>query len=295
MATAMAGYTLNDAITKSLTDTPNAGQIMGIRGLFGSVLIGLLAWQQGALDMRWLRQPMVWLRALADIIGSLAFLMALANMPLANVSAVLQSLPLAVTMGAALFFREPVGWRRWLAIAIGFSGVMIIVRPGFEGFNIYALYALACVACSAMRDLITRRLPAEIPSLAVSAVTAFAITAGGMLLIVPMGGWVPMPAGDIGALFVASALLLVGYHFIVVAMRQGEISFVAPFRYTALLWAIGLGWLMFGDLPDGGMIAGAAIVIVTGIYTLYRERRGRALKPSEPEAAILTPVGPDNK
>lgn len=213
-------------------------------------------------------------------------------LPLANVSAVLQALPLAVTMGAALFLAEPVGWRRWLAILSGFGGVMIIIRPGFEGFNAYALLALVTVTFCAVRDLATRRIPDEIPSLLVSVTTAIAVTIGGGVLIVPFGGWTPVEAGEVGLLFAAAVLLLFGYQFIIMSMREGDISFVAPFRYTALLWAILLGFLIFGDVPDAAMIAGSMIVVGSGLYTLYRERKvGTALPAAESTGPAMAPDG----
>ena len=177
MAISMAGFTANDAITKSVSAEMSMAQIMFVRGFFATVLIALLAWRGGALrNMRALLSPMVGLRAASEVFATIAFLVALAHLPLANVSAILQALPLAVTMGAALVLSEPVGWRRWLAIAVGFSGVMVIVRPGFEAFNAYSISALCCVLFCAVRDLATRRIEAEVPSLFVSTVTAAAVT-----------------------------------------------------------------------------------------------------------------------
>jgi drug/metabolite transporter (DMT)-like permease len=292
MAVSMAGFTVNDVITKTMVAEMNQGQVMLVRGLFATVLIAALAWHQGALKLpRQAAHPMVALRIFCELFGTVTFLVALARMPLANVSAVLQALPLAVTMGAALFLGEPVGWRRWLAIAVGFTGVLVIVRPGFEGFTVYSLVALGSVAFCAVRDLATRRIPSEVPTLLVSTVTAGAVTIAGMVLIVPMGGWTPMSASQTGMLAGAAVLLLVGYQFIIMAMRLGEISFVAPFRYTALLWAILLGYLVFDDLPDLPMIIGAAIVICSGLYTLYRERKVGAQRPA---ATSTTPaMAPD--
>jgi drug/metabolite transporter (DMT)-like permease len=291
MAISMAGFTANDAITKSVATSMNMGQVMLVRGLFASMLIALLAWHQGALRApRQSLHPLLGLRVAGEVGGTVTFLIALANLPLANVSAVLQALPLAVTMGAALFLGEPVGWRRWLAIAAGFFGVMVVVRPGFEGFNAYSLLALLCVGCCAVRDLATKRIPPAIPSLLVSTATALAVTVCGALLVVPMGGWSPLTPANVGLLALAAVLLLVGYHFIIKSMREGEISFIAPFRYTALLWAILLGYLIFTDVPDIAMIAGAAIVVGSGLYTLYRERMVGVCKPAaESTNAIMAP------
>ncbi|MBX3530824.1 MAG: DMT family transporter [Rhizobiaceae bacterium] len=293
MAVSMFGFTINDTISKSLTDEMNAGQLMFVRGAFATLFIVLLAWQQKALHgpRSWF-QPLVLLRAFCELFATVAFLTALAHMPLANVSAVLQSLPLAVTMGAALVFGETVGWRRWLAILVGFVGVLVIVRPGFEGFSTYSLLALVSVAFCAVRDLATRQIPKDIPTLVPSVVTAAAVAACGGLLIVPMGGWSPMTGEEAFRLALAALMLIPGYIFIILAMRIGEVSFVAPFRYTALLWAIVLGYAALGEVPDIVMLAGSTLVVGSGLFSLYRERvRGRTRPIAETSREPMAPDG----
>lgn len=293
MVISMAAFTANDAITKHVSEAMNMGQVMVIRGLFATLFVGLLALHRGALrSPRHALHPLVGLRAFGEAGATMLFLIALAKLPLANVSAVLQALPLAVTMGAALVFGEAVGWRRWLAIAVGFTGVMIIVRPGFEGFSAYALLVLACVGFCTVRDLATRRLPAEVPSLLVSTITAASVTLCGLLIVTPLGGWSNTSAIEFALLAGSAVLLVIGYQFIIMAMRVGEISMVAPFRYTALLWAILLGYLAFGDTPDLPMIVGATVIVCSGLYTLYRERVvGRSKAASESTSPSMAPDG----
>lgn len=293
MVVAMIGFTLNDAITKFSSESMNMAQVMLVRGAFASLFVGLLAWHRGALaDPRAMLQPMVAVRVAGEAGATVSFLVALAHLPIANVSAVLQALPLAVTMGAALFFGEGVGWRRWLAIAVGFAGVLIIVRPGFEGFSVYSLLALTSVVCCAVRDLATKRIPHAIPTMLVSTATALAMTVLGALLLSPMGGWTPMSAGATALLALAAVLVLIGYQFIIMAMRSGDISFIAPFRYTALLWSILLGLVIFGDVPDLPMTVGAAIIIGSGLYALYRERVvGRRQTAAESTGPDMAPDG----
>jgi drug/metabolite transporter (DMT)-like permease len=271
----------------------NMGQVMFLRGAFATLFIAALAWHQGALsNMRLALQPLVLLRVACEVLATTSFLIALAHLPIANVSSVLQALPLGVTMGAALVFGETVGWRRWLSIAAGFAGVAIIVRPGLEGFSVYALAALLCVGFCTVRDLATKRIPAEIPTLLISAATAVAVTVCGVLLVRPMGGWTPPGAFDLLLLACAAALLLVGYQFIIRAMRSGEISFVAPFRYTSLLFSILLGFAIFGDVPDLPMIVGSTIIVGSGLYMLYRERVvGRSKAAAESVGPGMTPEG----
>ncbi|MEO9337869.1 DMT family transporter [Mesorhizobium sp. SB112] len=293
MVVSMIGFTTNDALVKLATEHMSFGQVMFVRGMFATVLIGLLGWYHSAFaNWRDIMHPIVGLRIIGELGATLFFLAALSRLPLANVSAILQALPLAVTMAAALFFGETVGWRRWLAIAAGFTGVMIIVRPGAEGFNVFALLVLISVVFCAIRDLATKRIPDHIPSLLVSAVTAIMVTIAGAFLIIPLGGWVPMNTEAVGLNAMAAVLVVVGYQFIIMAMRVGEISAVAPFRYTALLWAIFLGYLIFGDLPDAAMIIGSIIIVGSGLYTLYRDRVvGRSKAASESTGPNMAPDG----
>lgn len=293
MAISMAGFVIGDAISKVIVAEMNQGQLMLVRGLFATCLIAALAWHRGALKLpRQAAHPMVALRVVSELCATALFLLALARMPLANISAVLQALPLAVTMGAALFMGEPVGWRRWLAITAGFVGVLVIVRPGFEGFTVYSVIVLGSVFFCAVRDLATRHIPGEVPSLLVSTVTAGAVAVAGAALVGPLGGWTPMTMEQTGLLAGSAIVLVVGYQFIIMAMRVGEISFIAPFRYTALLWAILLGYVMFSETPDWPMIAGAAIVIGSGLYALYRERKVDAQRPAATSTApTMAPDG----
>ena len=277
MAISMAGFTFNDALTKSVTADLTVAQIMFVRGAFTAILVYIVARRMGALDhVRNILQPMILLRILLETIAAIAFLAALGQVPLANASAILQSMPLAVTLGAALFFQEPVGWRRWTAIGVGFLGVLVIIQPGPEGFTPASLYVVLCVFTAAARDLVTRRIDPKVSSLTVTLFTAASISFAGLLLIPAFGGWQPVSVTAYGRLAFASVFLFAGYQAIIMAMRTGEISFIAPFRYTSLLWAILLGILFFGETPDIWMIAGSSIVIGSGLYTFYRENKRKA-------------------
>lgn len=290
MSLSMAGFTFNDSIVKLLTGDISVAQVMFLRGVVATVLIYLLARQRRALrPLKVLADRWVALRVLGEAGGTLTFLVGLSHIPLANASAILQALPLAVTMGAALFLAEPVGWRRWGAILVGFAGVLIIVRPGLEGFSPYALMIVGTVIFATGRDIATRKVNSAIPSLFLSTVTAASVAVAGLLLIWPMGGWSPVSAADFGLISIAACLLLVGYQFIIMAMREGEISFIAPFRYTSFIWALLLGMLVFGEFPDVYMITGGIIVIGSGLYTLYRERIKSTAKPASRAAPRHSP------
>ena len=285
MTLSMAAFVINDMLTKLAGLHMNMGQVMAVRGLFASIFVIALAWRQGALrHFGAVAHPMVGLRTLSDILATIAFLLALAKVPLVSVSAILQALPLAVTMGAAIFFREPVGWRRWMAITIGFVGVLVILRPGGSTFTIYSVFALACVFFCAVRDLATRAIPPGIKSIQVSVVTAIGVMLGGVVLMWPLGGWTPLTFASTWPLVIAAMLVIAGLQTLIHAMRAGDISFTAPFRYTALIWAASLGFVVFGEVPDHWTLVGAAIVIGSGIFTIYRERKRKGAKPVAAES-----------
>jgi drug/metabolite transporter (DMT)-like permease len=291
MAAAMASFTTNDILTKAATSEVNIGQILLMRGGFALMLIAALTMHRSA--MRPLRALLIWpvaLRVVGEIGGTLTFLSAISHMPLANAAAIFQALPLVITLGAALVFGEPVGWRRWLAITAGFVGVLIIVRPGMAGFSQYALLALLSVAFCAVRDLATRSIPGHLPALFISLQTTVTVTTAGAVVLVPFGGWTPPSLHVLALLAAAAVFVVIGYQCIITALRSGDISAVAPFRYFGLLWAMLLGYLVFGDRPDLPMVAGAAIIVSSGLYAFYRERIRNKLRPAA-TASSLPPDG----
>lgn len=278
MTVCVLAYVVNDAVMKLLFADMALIQAVFLRGLITIPLLCLIVWRSKAA-IRGLSHQNKWLVALrvgAETGATIAFLTALKHMPLANVSAILLALPLAVTMAAALFLGEPVGWRRWSAIIVGFAGVLIVIRPGLEGFNIYSLSALAAVAFITLREITTRRLTSDVPSLTVALWTTIGIT---MFSTVIMAGTEWSAVGQLSWLLLlgAAVAILFGSLLSVMAMRVGEISFVAPFRYTAMIWAIALGILIFGEWPDQPTLIGTGIIIATGIYSLHREQQRRRM------------------
>ncbi len=274
MMASMATFTLNDACIKLLAQDLPTFQAVTLRGLAATTLMVALAHWTGAL-----RQPIprgdrgkVALRSAAEVAAFLPFILALTHMPLANITAILQALPLTITAAGAILLGEKVGWRRWVAIAVGLLGVLIIVRPGPDGFDAWALLAVLAVIMITVRDLITRRLSPDVPSLKVAALTAAAVTLLGIALTT-RETWQPVSQGQ-GALVAGAALFIIGgYLFSVMAIRVGDLAVTTPFRYTAILWGLLLGWAVFGDWPDPLTLAGAALVTATGLYTLWRETR----------------------
>ncbi|MEP1207971.1 MAG: DMT family transporter [Rhizobiaceae bacterium] len=276
MMFSMAGFVFNDAFMKLVAGQVPLFQAILVRGIFAICLMTLLCVYMGAFRVEGgvfnaLRHPTVLLRTVGEMGGTYFFLSALFEMPIANVTAVLQILPLTITLAAALFLGETVGWRRYAAIAAGFIGVLMIVKPGTDGFNFFAIYALISTLFITLRDLVTRKMPRTTPSLLVSLVTAIAITAMGAVgsLFEP---WQELNSFHMGVLSGAAAILMVGYICSILAMREGEVSFIAPFRYSILIWALLLGYFIFGDVPDVISMIGAVIIVGSGLFTFYRER-----------------------
>jgi drug/metabolite transporter (DMT)-like permease len=277
MMLAMMGYSVNDMLIKTLSGSLPTIEIIGIRGVILSVFIALVIWQRGLLPrLGEALTLLVGLRTLMELCATLTFLTALMQLPLASTAAILQALPLAVTLGAALVFGERVGWRRWLAITVGLMGVLIIIRPGMQGFQPLSLLVVLAVMFAAARDLFTRGLPNSVPSLLVSAVSAWLIALAGVVTTTVTANWSPVSLHQWSVLTAAAFFLFIGYQCIVLTMRTGDVAYVVPFRYTSLLWAIMLGYFVFGDVPDTLTLIGAAIVISTGLFTLYREILARA-------------------
>lgn len=271
MLLAMASFALGDAIMRLMASSMPLSQILVLRGCFAFIAflsICLITDQMAPLSA--LRNRALMLRIAGEIIATFSFFTALFNMPFANASAIMQALPLTVTMGAAFFFGEAIGWRRITAILFGLIGVLFVIKPGLEGFNSYALYCLVAVIGATLRDLATRKLDRNISSLFVSLVTVVAVMIfAGFLSL--WQTWQPVSYYDITWLAFASVFLMSGFFAIISAMRVGEVAVVTPFRYSVLLFAVIIGYLVFKEIPDYLTIFGSAIIIASGIYTLYRE------------------------
>lgn len=272
MMASMAAFTINDAFMKMLSGEVPLFQLLFLRGVLTTIAVAFIAWWMGHLRPHLPRRDIgvIFWRMVGEIGAAFFFLTALFNMPLANVTAILQALPLTIALAAALFLREPLGWRRLTAILIGFVGVMLIVRPGSEGFTIYSLYVLAAVGFVTLRDLSTRRLSRETPSMFVTVITSASVMIFFGLASLTVE-WAPLDLRASALTGGAAFMVIGGYIFSIMVMRVGEIGFIAPFRYTGLIWALVLGWLVFGDWPQTITLLGAVIVVGSGLFTLYRE------------------------
>jgi S-adenosylmethionine uptake transporter len=283
MALSMTAFTVNDALMKLAAPNLPFFQQIVVRGILITVGLFILATLWGHLGYRPSRKDraLTALRTFAEMFSTIFFLTALFSIPLANLSAILQSLPLTVTLAAAIFFGEPVGWRRFVAIGIGFVGVTIIIRPGMDGFSVYSLYGVAAVIGVTFRDLASRRLSKTIPSSRVALSAALGVTVmAGIGSLVMREHWVALTIREWFLIGGASVCLMAGYISAVGAMRLGEIGFVAPFRYASLLVALFLGYVLLDEWPDGWTLFGAGIVVATGLFTLYRERKNALKTPT---------------
>ncbi|MGB1023710.1 MAG: DMT family transporter [Paracoccaceae bacterium] len=274
MTAAMFGFAIEDALVKTLSVTMPVGQILILLGLGGALIFGGIAWAQDTkLITRDLLDPLMLTRNLGEMFGTMAFVSALALSPMSLVAAIVQAMPLMVTMGAALFLGAPVGWRRWSAIIIGFIGVLIIIRPGTAEFDIGAVLALFGVTGLTARDLATRVMPAKYSSMQLSCYGFFAVVPAGLLLWAFSGGAFAPQSPELIRLAAALLAGVMGYYALTLSMRMGDISVITPFRYSRLLFALILGAIVFSERPDAYMLTGSAIVIAAGLYTLIREAR----------------------
>lgn len=279
MMAAMAFYTVNDAFLKSLGGSLSVWQALFLRGMAVTVAMTALALVRGELTLRVsARDRTIMLaRAACETAAAILFVSALYHLPIANLSAILQALPLTVTLAGVLFLGERLGWRRSLAIAAGLGGVLLIVRPGAEGFTVHALLGVGAVVCVTARDILSRMMSPAVPSLVVAVVSSAGVTVGAGVGLM-FGDWAPVHLPEALRLGAAATAIFGGYICGVAAMRVGDLAFVAPFRYTSLVVALLVGLVAFGEWPDGLTLVGAAIVVATGIYTFLRERRLAALK-----------------
>ena len=277
MVLAMAGFALEDMFVKSLSERLPVGEVLALLGAGGAMLYASLAiYRRERLISGDLLRGAVIGRNLTELIGTMAFVCAIAFTPLAQASAILQATPLAVTLGAALFLGEQVGWRRWLAIIVGFVGVLIVIRPGTEGFSVLSLLAVAAVIGLAARDVITRRVPTTISSLQLATYGfASVVPAGFFLMWLRGNGFVAPAMMDWAQIGGAILFGTGGYYALIAAMRIGEVSVITPFRYTRLLFALVIGWLVFAEPVDQATLWGGAVIVASGLYTLWRQARAR--------------------
>ncbi len=286
MCAAMAAFACEDALIKLASVHVPIGQILALIGTGGTLVFASIARLQGHAVVT----PLALDRALlqrngSEMVGTLGIVTALSLIPISTASAILQATPLVVTAGAALFLGERVGWRRWSAVLAGFLGMLMILRPAGDEFDPNALWAVLGVIGLAGRDLATRRMPKGLPTLVVAtwgfatvALLGFALLALQDELVMPSALALAQIAG-------ALSIGIGAYWMIIEATRAGDVSAISPFRYSRLIFALAIGLLVFDENPDAWTIAGAALIIASGVYTVLRERaQARRTLASAPAA-----------
>lgn len=272
MVGAMACFVANDAVVKLVSSSMPTAQLIFVRGVLATFIVLIAVQASGAgARLREAVAPGVIPRALAESAATVLYLTALFHLPLANAAAINLSAPLFIVVLAVLFLGERVGLSHWAAVCAGFAGVVLVVQPGVGDFNVYAIVCLAGAFLQAVRDLLTRRIRGDVPVVLITLTTSVAVTAvAGALSL--FEGWRAFGLREFGLLALAASFLMGAYGLIVDAMRHGEMSLVAPFRYTGVLYAIVLGYLVWGDVPNRLAWGGIALLVGAGLFVLYRER-----------------------
>ena len=276
MVASMAGFALEDLLIKKASATLPLGQIVALLGLGGTILFAILLHRQGQrlLHPTLLRRAVI-VRNLAEMGASVCIVTALSLMPLSSFTAIIQANPLLVTLGGALFLGERVGWRRATAIAAGFAGVLTILRPWGDDFGAGALVAVVGMVFLSARDLATRAVPDDVGTLHLAAWGFASLVPAGLALMAVLGTPPAAAPTGLGFTLAAVAVGVFAYYAITLAMRIGEVAVVAPFRYTRLVFAFALAALVLGERPDAATLAGAALIVGAGLYTMIREARLR--------------------
>jgi len=279
MVCSMICFAVNDAVIKSLGGVLPIFQTLAVRGGIVVIVLAVMVMRSGwrVQELRRRDKIILLLRVAAEVGAAFFIVTALFNMELANMTAILQILPLTIPLAAFIFLGEPLGWRRLLAIFIGFLGMLLIVKPGSDGFNVYSLFCLAAVICVTIRDLTARSLGAKLSSQEMSLFAAIGVF-GAASVATMFEPWVSISLTSWAALCGASLAIFLGYLVSVYAIRTGDVSFTAQFRYIGLIAALILGYVFFGEWPDRLALMGAAIIVGTGAFTLYRQQASRRVK-----------------
>ncbi|WP_297016371.1 DMT family transporter [Thalassospira sp.] len=278
MMTAMAAFAVEDAFVKAVSGSHPVGQVLILFGIGGAVLFAIIAKVQNKrlLDPAILSRPMC-IRIVFEVVGRLFYVLALALTPLSSTTAILQATPLIVVLGAAVIFGEKVGWRRWLAIFIGLIGVLIILRPSADGFSALSMFAVIGTIGFAGRDLASRAAPMSIGTAILGLYGFIAVIIAGIVFSVWDGKAFTTPDGQ--SLFYFAGAVMMGifaYAALMKAMRSGDVSSVTPFRYTRLLFGLALGVFLFGEELDIPMLIGCSIVVLSGLFILWRGKKVKA-------------------
>ena len=274
MTLSMGGFAIEDVFLKILSERIPVSQILIYVGSLAVFSLGILSKIKKIPILIYdvYSNRLFVIRAISDMIGAILMVTAISLMPLSTVSSILQTLPLLITFGAVLIFREKVGWRRWSAVFIGFVGVILILKPGLGDFQISSFVALLAVSFLALRDLVTRKINKDIHSITI-ALYAFILTVVGGIISIPLfGQFVTLTLTQWFVVFAITLFGVFSYLMLVLATRSGDISVISPFRYTRLVFALILAMTILNERPDIFTLLGAALIVASGYYTIRREK-----------------------
>ncbi len=272
MLAAMAFFVANDTCVKLVGATLPLGELITLRNVMATSYILAFAGLFGGMTLPVNPQTrLISWRLAAEFFSTIFFLSGLVALPIAEATAIGQFTPIAITAAAAVFMREPIGWRRWMAAICGLIGVMFIIRPGTAAFSPAAILILIAVAFVVLRDLTTRAISRDVPTLTLTAMSASISILSGLVMW-PFETWIVPDAHQIMLLMLAALFLTIAYALTVIAMRSGDVGVVSPFRYAIIVFAILSGWLVWGDWPDETQMFGIAVLSAAGLYTFHRER-----------------------
>jgi drug/metabolite transporter (DMT)-like permease len=281
----MTAYTANDVLVKQILRSYPVGEVIFVRGAIAALLIGAVALALGhRKEITGALSPLLTARSAFDGLSTAAFITALAHMPLANVAAILQIGPLLITVLSIMLFREAVGWRRWIAIGVGFIGALLVIKPAPSSFDVWAVIAAVSALFAALREISNRRIGRAVPVMVVAFWGAVSITLFGAAFAVTEI-WRMFETGDLIQLFIASVFVGIAIYLMALGFRDVDLSVVAPFRYTYLITSAVGGYLMFAELPDRWTVFGALLIVGSGIYTLHREAVRRRRLTAEAQTA----------
>lgn len=287
MVVAMLGFALEDMSLKMAMRVVPVGEalvIFGVLGMFS--FIGLAQSRGQRVFHPAVLSKVMALRAVSEVLGRLGYTLGFVMIPLSNASAILQATPLVVVAAAAMIFGEKVGWQRWLAVVIGFIGVLIILRPGVEGFSAGSIFAVVGMLGFAGRDLATRAAPPVLSNFQLGIYGFFMLIPSGLILIALSGDVMIPETYELRWITLAAAVGVLAYWALTSAMRLGEISVVTPFRYTRLPFALIAGAMIFDERPDWPMLLGGVLIVGSGIYTLTHARAAAKRLPGVAPAGV---------
>ena len=273
MSGSVVVFIFNDALIKLATETMPPLQAIGLRGCFATLwcLLALLV-RRELRHAHLLRNRWVAARGVLEALAAITYLIALAYIPFAIATAINMSTPLFLAALAVLLLGEVVGWRRWTAIAVGFVGVLMVIQPHPGEVNVWTWMVLFASFIGATRDVIARWVPAQVPTLVVSLSSAVTLAIVGCVWAT-LNGWQPMSLRGVLLVLGSSLLLATGYQFLMISLRSGaEFSVIGSFRYASVLWALAIGYTLWGDVPNLLAVTGIAVVVGAGLYILHRER-----------------------